>query len=74
MMDERNLEAVAEELLPDEEEIEREIKAEWERKYERGESIRAGDASKAVYERWLRKFGLGFFATLWRKGWLYNED
>jgi hypothetical protein len=74
MDEERNLEAIAEEFIPDEEEIERQITEEWEARHQRGETIRVGEASKAVFLRWLHTLGLDFFAALHRKGWIRDDE
>ena len=74
MDEERNLEAIAEEFIPDEEEIARQIRAEWEAMFQRGDTIRVGGASKDVFLRWLRTLGLDFFAALHRKGWIRDDE
>jgi hypothetical protein len=75
MMDEeRELEALLGEFLPDEEEMERQIEEEWERMHARGETIREGDAPKNLHFRWMMAYGLDFFSTLQRQGWLAKPD
>jgi len=74
MDEERNLEAIAEEFFPDEEEMARQIRAEWDAMAQRGDTIRVGAASQAVFGRWLRTLGLDFFAALHRKGLLALRD
>ena len=73
-MDERNLEAVFGEFLPDDKEMERQIVAEWDRMYEQGEVIRAGDASSALFARWKREWGEVFFAILHRMGFVDDSE
>lgn len=56
-MDERNLKAAIQEFIPDEQEVQRQIEAEWERMYERGETIREGDGAQKACDRWHRDYG-----------------
>ena len=51
-----NLEAVLGEFI-DEDEVQRRIEAEWDRMYERGETIRPGDGSWAAFARWFSEWG-----------------
>ena len=74
MNEERDMEALAGEFIPDEEEMKRQIEEEWERMYERGETIREGDASAGAYYRWLSRYGLDFFGALRRKGWIEEDE
>jgi hypothetical protein len=73
-MDERDAEAIVEEFLPDDEEVEREIEKEWERMHKRGETIRLGAASTTVFQRWFLKWGLALFPTLRRKGRIAEDE
>jgi hypothetical protein len=74
MSEERDLEAVAKEFLPDGAQMEREIEEEWKRMHERGETIRVGDASENVRWRWMMRYGLAFFGALRSKGWLADDE
>ena len=74
MSEERDIEAVFEEFFPDEAELERQIKEEWDRLHARGETIRVGDASSNTYFRWMMQHGLDFFGILRRRGWIPDED
>jgi hypothetical protein len=74
MEEERDLEAIFGEFLPDDEEIQHEIEREWERRHRRGETIRVGEASTSVYQRWFLKWGIDFVSVLRRKGWIVEDE
>jgi hypothetical protein len=57
-MDEsENNAAVVEEFVDSDEEIQRQIVAEWDRMYEAGDVIREGDAARSVALDWFAKWG-----------------
>jgi len=74
MEEERDLEAIFGEFLPDDEEMHHEIVKEWDRRGRRGETIRPGEAGTAVFQRWFLKWGFDFIGALRRKGWLVEEE
>ena len=49
MDDERNAAVLAEEFIPDDEQIEHQIEAEWDARSQRGETIRPDDGAKGAY-------------------------
>lgn len=49
--------AVIEEFLDSDEEVERQIQAEWARKHAAGETIREGDAAFSVGLDWFARWG-----------------
>jgi hypothetical protein len=63
-----DLDALAEEFVPGDEEIRSAIQKEWVTLRERGEGVREGDASRAAFRRWWARYGAEFVAALRRKG------
>jgi hypothetical protein len=57
MEDEREIKAVVEEFTDSDEEIQCQIKAEWDRKYKAGEVIREGEAAQSVALDWFARWG-----------------
>jgi len=63
-----NIIANIEEFLDSDEEVERQIQAEWERKAAAGETIREGDAARSVGLDWFARWGGVLERILRREG------
>jgi hypothetical protein len=73
MMDKRNIESVFEELVPTEEDLEKQIRDEWEWRYSRGYEIRVGDASRTFADRWWIKWGGPVLVPILRRMGLVDD-
>ena len=72
--DEQDLEAIVGEFLPDDEEVKRQIEAEWKRMHAAGEEIRVGNAPALLFYRWVESMGIAFYGALGRRFGLHHED
>ena len=70
----REIEALLAEFLPDEEEMQRQIREEYRRAHERGQQIREGDTAMLLMLRWSRQMGETLADILRRRGLLSDED
>ena len=73
--EQENLEAILGEFLPDDDEVERQIEAEWKRMHAAGEEIRVGDPPALLFYQWAESHGISFFDALRRRfGLHYNDE